>query len=156
VNIASASGPNFVDNLPEGELKQKLAKPWTIAGGTKELDEIARTVKNDNGYGFSKALVNAYTCVHAKSDKDLIVNSCTPGWIKTDMTANQAATNPPEKGAVPPCFLLMDESLATQPTGRYYGSDCVRSPLDVYRGPGDDPYVNDEDLVELAAEAGRK
>ena len=27
--------------------------------------------------------------------------------------------------------------------GRYYGSDAVRSPIDVYRGPGDPPYIGD-------------
>jgi hypothetical protein len=41
----------------------------------------------------------------------------------------------------------MDEEVGKQPTGRYYGSDCVRSPLHFYRGPGEKPYVNDEDLV---------
>jgi len=25
-------------------------------------------------------------------------------------------------------------------SGHYYGSDCVRSPLDRYRAPGDPPY----------------
>lgn len=41
---------------------------------------------------------------------------------------------------------MMDESVANEPTGRYYGSDCVRSPLDVYRGPGDAPFTSDEDV----------
>jgi len=27
--------------------------------------------------------------------------------------------------------------------GWYYGSDAVRSPLDVYRGPGEPPYESD-------------
>lgn len=153
VNIASASGPNFVNSLPEKEeLKGKLAKPWTITGGVAELDEIAKTYrKTDNGYGLSKALVNAYTFLQAKEElgNKLIVNACTPGYILTDMTQGHGATNPPEKGAVPPCFLLLDDSLANAPPGRYYGSDCVRSPIDCYRGPGDAPYVNDDDLAEL-------
>jgi len=42
-----------------------------------------------------------------------------------------------------------------QPTGRYYGSDCVRSPISFYRGPGEPPYESDEDLVELP-ESARK
>lgn len=149
VNVASASGPNFVSSLPEGGLKQKLAKPWTIKGGIKELDEMARQIQTDNSYGVSKALLNAYTVLHGKMQADVLVNSCTPGYIKTDLTAGSGATNPPEKGAIPPCFLLMDELIANEPAGRYYGSDCVRSPLDVYRGPGDAPYVNDEDVIDL-------
>jgi len=154
VNVASASGPNFVAGLSDDEpLEDKFTRPWTIPGGIAELDEIARTnpSKTDNGYGFSKALVNAYTVLHARTEPDLVVNSCTPGWIKTDLTAGSGATGTPEKGAVPPCHLMMDESFDRQPTGRYYGSDCVRSPLHFYRGPGDEPYVSDEDLsVEVS------
>ena len=47
------------------------------------------------------------------------------------------ATNPPEKGTVAPIFCLLEPSLGS---GKYYGSDAVRSPLDRYRGPGDPPY----------------
>lgn len=69
------------------------------------------------------------------------------GWIKTDMTAGQGATNPPSKGAIPPVWCLMDSAtLEAVPTGRYYGSDCVRSPLHVYRGPGDAPYEGPDGL----------
>ena len=142
VNIASASGPNFVSSLRDRTLYGKLAEPWTISD-FDELDAMARQAHpeaDNNHYGFSKALVNAYTYLLARREKDLIVNSVTPGWIQTDMTAGMGATNPPSKGAVPPVWLLMDEALTKIPTGRYYGSDCVRSPLNVYRGPGDPPY----------------
>jgi len=76
----------------------------------------------------------------AKQHPDLIINAVTPGYIDTDMTRGMGASNPPSKGAVPPVWLLMDEQLEHVPTGRYYGSDCQRSPLDVYRGPGDPVY----------------
>jgi carbonyl reductase 1 len=147
VNIASRSGPNFISMMPDRDpLKEKLTKPWTITGGIEELDSIANKMRKDS-YGVSKAFVNAYTGLHAKTDRNLIINSCSPGWIATDMTRGMGASNPPSKGAVVPCWLMMDEEVAKQPTGRYYGSDCVRSPLHYYRGPGEDPYVNDEDLV---------
>jgi len=148
VNIGSASGPMYVSSISTSHpLHEKLSKPWLI-GSVAKLDEIAKQMQGDE-YGASKALVAAYTCLYAKEDKDLIINACTPGWIKTDMTRGSGASNAPEKGAVPPCWLMMDEQIAKEPTGRYYGSDCVRSPLDVYRGPGDAPYVSDEDLVAL-------
>lgn len=115
-------------------------------GGLVELDEIARNLQTENAYGASKALLNAYTVIQGKSDSDIFVNACTPGWIKTDLTKGHGASNPTSKGAVPPCFLMMDESLNSKPSGRYYGSDCVRSPLHFYRGPGDAPCENDEDL----------
>ena len=158
VNVASASGPNYISGLPDSSpLQALLAKPWTIPGGIAEVDEIARNMKSGDGeYGVSKALLNAYTALHAKIEKDLIINSCTPGFIRTDLTAGTSATNPPEKGAVPPCYLMMDEeTVLTLPTGRYYGSDCVRSPISFYRGPGEPPYESDEDLVELP-ESARK
>jgi carbonyl reductase 1 len=147
VNIASASGPNFISTMPDRDpLKEKLTKPWTITGGIAELDAIAHKMRADS-YGASKALVNAYTGLHAKTDRNLIINSCSPGYIATDMTRGSSASSPPSKGAVTPCWLMMDEEVEHFPTGRYYGSDCVRSPLHLYRGPGEDPYVNDEDLV---------
>jgi len=157
VNVASASGPNYVSGLPDSNpLKSLLGKPWTIPGGIGEVDALARSMKaGDDGYGASKALLNAYTYLHAKIEKDLIINSVTPGFIATDLTAGTSATNPTSKGAVPPCFLMMDEDVAQKPTGRYYGSDSVRSPISFYRGPGEPPYESDEDLVELPESASK-
>lgn len=149
VNIASASGPFFLQDCRDRTLYKKLTEPWTT--DFVELDHIARSTPREgkaNPYGFSKALVNAYTLLLARNEPDLIINSVTPGWIKTDMTAGQGASNPPDKGAIPPVWCLMDESLGhgSVPTGRYYGSDCVRSPLHVYRGPGDEPYEGPDGL----------
>ena len=141
VNIASASGPIFVSGCSNPALVEKLSKPWTTS--IKELDDIATDPNRSNGgdaYGFSKALVNAYTWWLAKENEDLIINSVTPGYILTDMTRGAGASNPPSKGAIPPVWLLMSEELTQVPTGRYYGSDCKRSPLDAYRGPGDPVY----------------
>eukprot|EP00977_Amphora_coffeiformis_P018819 scaffold6750_cov160-Amphora_coffeaeformis.AAC.3 len=149
VNIASASGPFFLQGCRDKALYKKLAEPWTTS--FNELDTIASSSHAEgksDPYGFSKALVNAYTLLLARSEPDFIINSVTPGWIKTDMTAGQGATNPPSKGAIPPVWCLMDTSLEQKnvPTGRYYGSDCVRSPLHVYRGPGDAPYEGPDGL----------
>ncbi|GAX11910.1 hypothetical protein FisN_17Lh182 [Fistulifera solaris] len=151
VHIASASGPNFVADLAKNDpLRKTLGQPWTIEGTGAErvalLDTLAKETQTNNGYGVGKAFLNAYTHVFARMNPDLVINSCTPGYILTDITKGMGASNPPSKGAVPPCWLMMDESLAKEPTGRYYGSDCVRSPLDVYRGPGDAPCINDEDV----------
>ena len=147
VNIASASGPMFVAGCGLPELREKLADPSKITGGIDELDDMAKgyfgmTDYGGEAYGVSKALLNAYTYVHARSEPDLIINSCSPGFIKTDLTVNAGlgATNPPEKGAFAPVQLLMSDEFESLPTGRYYGSDAVRSPLFKYRGPGDPPY----------------
>jgi NAD(P)-dependent dehydrogenase (short-subunit alcohol dehydrogenase family) len=140
VNVASASGPQFLSQCSDAVLYKKLAEPLTISGGVAELDEIAKTTEATDAYGFSKALLNAYTVIHANSEPDLVINSCTPGWIATDLTAGSESPNPPSKGAIPPVHLLMSIELGQVPTGRYYGSDCVRSPMNVYRNPGDPPY----------------
>jgi NAD(P)-dependent dehydrogenase (short-subunit alcohol dehydrogenase family) len=138
VNMASATGPLFVAELTDHNLANQFKEPLTFAGGVGELDQLAKTFKTENAYGFSKALLNAYTVLHARSEPDLIINSCSPGLISTDLTKGQG--NPPSKGAAPAVWLLMSEDLTKVPTGRYYGSDCVRSPLHVYRNPGDPAY----------------
>jgi NAD(P)-dependent dehydrogenase (short-subunit alcohol dehydrogenase family) len=146
VNIASASGPFFLQALGESDpIYKPLAEPWTMNGGLQGVDDLAKSYKVKGGgnvYGFSKALVNAYNLLLAREHPDLIINAVTPGWIKTDMTKGSGATNPPSKGAAPPVWALMAEELESDsiPTGLYYGSDCKRSPLNVYRDPGDDPY----------------
>lgn len=149
VNIASAGGPKFNECLdPKDELYQTLTEPWNISEQDRfaVLDRIAREYHTEDCYRFSKALVNAYTVLLARKEPDLIVNSVTPGWIKTDMTAGSAAKNTPAQGAVPPVWLLLSPDLEFVPTGRYYGSDCVRSPLHCYRGPGDEPYDGPDGL----------
>jgi carbonyl reductase 1 len=152
VNMGSAGGANFVSRLEEEDpIWIKLAKPWTL-NDIDELDAIAKKLASDethqqSSYQASKACVHALTFLLArKVYPNLIINAVTPGWIKSDMTQGTAAKGTPEQGAVPPCWAMMDSFLETQPTGRYYGSDCVRSPLDVYRGPGEPPFVSDEDL----------
>jgi NAD(P)-dependent dehydrogenase (short-subunit alcohol dehydrogenase family) len=138
VNVASASGPMFVAELADRNLANQFKEPWKFAGGVGELDQLAKTMTTENFYGFSKALLNAYTVLHARLEPDLIINACSPGLISTDMSKGRGS--PPSKGAAPAVWLLMSEDLTKVPTGRYYGSDCVRSPLHVYRNPGDPAY----------------
>jgi NAD(P)-dependent dehydrogenase (short-subunit alcohol dehydrogenase family) len=141
VNISSAAGPNWLASVTDKSLKAKLSQPWTIPGGIEELDEMAKRVElTRQTYGISKAFLTAYTTLHAQAEPDLIINSVTPGFIATDMGAALGATNPVEVGVKCPLFALLDEELENVPTGRYYGSDCKRSPVDVYRGPGDPVY----------------
>lgn len=141
VNIASASGPNFLSSCSDSELKGTLANPLTT--NLDDLEKLSHTYKdkpNQNAYGLSKAFVNAYTVLYAKEHPDLIVNSCTPGFIITDMTEGLSASNPPEVGAKTPMYLLLSSDFESLPTGRYYGSDGKRSPIDRYREPGSPPY----------------
>jgi NAD(P)-dependent dehydrogenase (short-subunit alcohol dehydrogenase family) len=137
VNIASASGPNFVSKQ-----SKSLKKFFTDSNITWEqldslINEMCRNGSDDDAYGFSKACLNLYTIQLAKAHPHLIVNSCTPGYILTDLTAGMGATNPPIKGTVAPLHCLFSVDIGS---GKYFGSDALRSPLDRYRAPGDPPF----------------
>jgi carbonyl reductase 1 len=141
VNIGSASGPMYVSSLRDKNLVTAFSQPWTIKGGIAELDDMAKNWEGrGDGYGTSKAFVAAYTKLHAMEEPDLIINAVTPGFIASDMGKSLGATKAVYEGSIPPVYCLMDKELETFPTGRYYGSDCKRSPLDTYRGPGDPVY----------------
>ena len=103
-----------------------------------------------SAYGISKACTNAYSIYLARDNPKLTINACTPGFIETDLTRPMAEANSktpaemgmksPEEGASASVFLLMGNPSGS---GHYYGSDCVRSPLDRYRSPGDPPYTGE-------------
>ena len=101
-------------------------------------------------YGISKACTNAYSVCLARENPKFTINACTPGFIETDLTRPMAEANSktsaqmgmksPKEGASVIVFLLMGNPIGS---GHYYGSDCVRSPLDKYRSPGDSPYTGE-------------
>ena len=159
VNVTSASGPIYLESSSE-EVKKLLTNPeviWTeieefLATCLKLNLESKRTLNQSPGigfaYGISKACTNAYSICLARENPELIINACTPGFIETDLTRPIAEANrktpaemgmkTPEEGASVCVFLLMGNPSGS---GHYYGSDCVRSPLDRYRSPGDPPYA---------------
>ncbi len=158
VNVTSASGPLYLAGS-SNEIKKLLTNPevsWT------EIEKFMAECLNLNleserttdwggdwpAYGISKACTNAYSIYLAKKNPNLTINACTPGFIETDLTRPMAEANSetptemgmksPEEGASVSVFLLMGNPSGS---GHYYGSDCVRSPLDRYRSPGDPPYT---------------
>lgn len=96
--------------------------------------------------GLSKACANAYTALLAREHPELSINACTPGFIETDLTrsltahksAAELGMKTPSEGARSTLHLLFAE---LEGSGRYYGSDCKRSPLDRYRAPGSLEYT---------------
>jgi NAD(P)-dependent dehydrogenase (short-subunit alcohol dehydrogenase family) len=161
VNVGSAAGPLFIAALSDDDsVKALLSEPWRLkneGGGVGALDKIADTyrVKDEgpdswNSYGLSKALVSAYTYLLSRLRPDLVINAVSPGLVKTDLTAGMdsslaKAAKTPEEGAVPILHCLLSEKVAQGPQGRYYGSDCLRSPLHKYRDPGTAEYYGPED-----------
>lgn len=136
-NTASASGPMYVAGRGTEE-RGLLTNPEVTWQEIDKLMSAAISKGGSEAYGFSKACLNAYTMVLAKDHPNLIINSFSPGFILTDITRGMGATKPPKEGTKAGLFCLTGD-LTT--SGRYYGSDAVRSPLDRYRGPGDPPYT---------------
>ena len=154
VNVTSASGPTFVSGSND-ETKKLLTNPtieWKEIQDYmgKCVDAKDNGYRIDSAYGLSKACTNAYTIFLARKHPNLKVNACTPGFIETDMTRSMAFSGgktpaemgmkSPEEGTSASVFLLMGNP---EGSGHYYGSDCLRSPIDRYRSPGDPPYTGD-------------
>ncbi|MBX3192821.1 MAG: SDR family NAD(P)-dependent oxidoreductase [Labilithrix sp.] len=154
VNVTSASGPLFVAKCSPERQRTFLDAQTTWAQLRALIDEglasagdpaafAARGLGDGDAYGFSKACANLYTMILAREHPRLRVNACTPGFIETDMTRRHAVgqgksaaelgMKSPAEGAKAPMHLLFG---ALEGSGRYYGSDAKRSPLDRYRAPG--------------------
>ena len=137
------------------EAQTKVIEPYlNIKEDDKLTDDAKKTsLENlglaDGAYGVAKAGVNAYTIELARRHPNLYINACTPGFIATDLTksyAEKAGKTPaeigmktPEEGALAAVKLTM-QSLAREESGRFYGSDALRSPLHKYRSPGTPEY----------------
>ena len=159
VNVTSASGPLFVAGCSAEMKRFFLDEQMTwqrlvalvddckkIAGDARAF--AAKGLGDGSPYGFSKACGNSYTMILAREHPSLVVNACTPGFIATDMTLPYADTQgkspaemgmkTPAEGARAPMHLLFG---TLGGSGRYYGSDAKRSPLDRYRAPGSPEYT---------------
>jgi NAD(P)-dependent dehydrogenase (short-subunit alcohol dehydrogenase family) len=141
VFVSSASGPMFVEkcnpDLQTLFLKKDIT--WT------EIENIISTcdaVDDSSIYGLSKACLNAYMHIVSREFPDLCINACTPGFIDTDLTRAFDLPNKksPYEGTHSTFFLLFGNP---DGSGKFYGSDCLRSPLHKYRGPGEPAYTGE-------------
>jgi len=159
VNVTSASGPSFVATCDERR-KRMFTNPavtWeeieavmneALAIAAEHGSFAAAGLGNGDAYGLSKACANAFTLALAREHPALRVNACTPGFIETDLTrpyvdgsgksAKELGMKSPAEGTRSPMHLLFG---TLDGTGRYYGSDALRSPLDQYRAPGSPAYT---------------
>jgi len=161
VNVTSAAGPSFVATCSPERQRFFLDAGLTWNELRAFIDEClalgrdggsfaAAGLGDGSAYGLSKACTNTYTLILAREHPELRVNACTPGFIATDMTRHYAegagktpaelGMKPPSEGAKAPMHLLFGE---IEGSGRYYGSDAKRSPLDRYREPGSPAYTGD-------------
>jgi len=172
VQISSGAAPSFVarcsqvnkdffvnKNVNWSEIESLFIIPFLNICEDQSLDEekkksaLATLGLGDSPYGMSKASVNAYTLELARRFPTMLINSCSPGWIQTDMTLPYAkkmgktpeemGIAPVEKGTVAAKYLMMgdlEEDIAGYESGRYYGSDGKWSPFHKYRSPGTEEY----------------
>ena len=158
VNVTSAAGPNFVEAtddvtrnlLTDPDVQWDAVEEYMNRCISESKDSASITSVLGNAYGLSKACANALTLILARENPGLTINACTPGFIETDMTrtfaesqgktASEMGMKTPEQGSSASVFLMMGE---VPGSGMYFGSDCLRSPLDRYRSPGDPPYEGD-------------
>ena len=146
-------------NVKWSEIESLFIIPFLNICEDQSLDEekkksaLATLGLCDSPYGMSKASVNAYTLELARRFPTMLINSCSPGWIQTDMTLPYAkkmgktpeemGIAPVEKGTVAAKYLMMgdlEEDIAGYESGRYYGSDGKWSPFHKYRSPGTEEY----------------
>eukprot|EP01041_Mallomonas_annulata_P006380 gene6380-12901_t len=151
VLVSSAAGPMFVSKC-SAEYQKFFLNPdvtWEDIENTMNLftslspEECTSSGLGDGQpYFMSKACLNSYMNVVVREHPSLCINACTPGFIDTDMTSSieSSLKKPPYEGTHSIVFLLMSD---IEGSGKYYGSDCIRSPLDKYRGPGDPPYTGE-------------
>lgn len=172
VNISSGSAPSFVAKCAEAR-KRMLCNPKVAWSDVLALVGAASAISAKGGetaafeatglppgdgipYGFSKACVNAYGMVVARENPNLKINSCSPGFIETDLTrpiAEARGQTPsemgmlqPEQSTVAPVFLMLDDVPTPKGQSYYYGSDAKRSPMHKPRSPGDAPYAGEDDV----------
>ncbi|CAN9499570.1 unnamed protein product [Ophioblennius macclurei] len=91
--------------------------------------------KQDEGpvkaYSLSKTGLTVLSMILARRlskerpNDGILLNSCCPGWVRTDMTGPEA-TKSPEEGAVTPVYLALLPPGATEPHGKFLSEKAVR------------------------------
>jgi len=80
----------------------------------------------NTAYGVSKIGVTVMTRIHARQlrEKDILVNCCCPGLVRTDM--NPRNPKSPEEGAETPVYLALLPPGAEDPHGQYLSDKTVQ------------------------------
>ncbi|CAG8541886.1 7615_t:CDS:2 [Ambispora gerdemannii] len=131
INVSSTAGSL---RILSPELRSKFTNPELDIDGLIKLMEAFQDAV-DHGtweqkgwptqaYGVSKTGVTALSHILARrfkaEGKNILVNSCCPGWVKTDMAGPRAHLTP-DQGAETPVFLALDEeTVPNAPNGELW------------------------------------
>ncbi|KAG9292435.1 hypothetical protein G9A89_015305 [Geosiphon pyriformis] len=131
VNVSSLAGQL---RILSPELAQKFSDPnLDVDGLIKLLQQFQYAVDHGTwtqegwptqAYGVSKIGVTGLSRILARrfasEGKNILVNACCPGWVRTDMT-NPNAPLSPDQGAETPVFLALDEKIVpSSPNGELW------------------------------------
>ena len=123
VNLGSGSAPMYITKLDPSKRKLFTDPTATWSDLEDRIKEVAASNEEGvNYYGFSKALLNSYTVQLSQAHPHLCINSCTPGFILTDLTRAFGAVNPPETGdlRLHPPFVYLSRSIHCLSTMIYH------------------------------------
>jgi carbonyl reductase 1 len=125
VNVASMSG--HLSQLKSEELQNRFSsQSLTIPELNQLVDQFESDVKDDtyaskgwgrSNYGLSKLAVIAATRIWARENAGVVtVNSCCPGYCKTDMTSQKGRRDPAEGAR----NAVMPATMEQPPTGEFF------------------------------------
>jgi len=131
VNVSSMLSESTYKKLSDG-LKMKFSSPDITIKDLKELiGNFIMSAKEEkleengfpaNAYGMSKIAVSIMTQIHQREmdtkDENILVNSCCPGFVATDLTSYKGHLHVDE-GADTPAYLALIPTTDTTPKGSY-------------------------------------
>jgi NAD(P)-dependent dehydrogenase (short-subunit alcohol dehydrogenase family) len=115
--------------LSQGLLPAMIRRGFgRIVNVSSQMGRMNQMAANKAPYRVSKAALNAVTKIFAevakKSERDVLVNAMSPGWVRTDM-GGRAAPRSVEKGAMDIVWVATLKTGA--PSGKFYFDRRIRS-----------------------------
>jgi len=130
VTVSSSVGARTLKNIAAPLQAAFIDPKLTVPKLTALVEQFKTAVKNNtwqadgwpkSTYGVSKAAVSMHTRIMARDNprKDVLINCCCPGWVRTDMSGPKADKSP-EEGAETPVFLSFLPGGPNAQTGLYW------------------------------------
>eukprot|EP00057_Strongylocentrotus_purpuratus_P013027 XP_011667501.1 PREDICTED: carbonyl reductase [NADPH] 1 [Strongylocentrotus purpuratus] len=146
VHLASLVAARTFYNISE-ELQQRFKEVSTVEGVTGLMDEFIEASKEgdpttkgwlDFAYGISKLGVAGLTKVQGEnvskdtSKKDVLINCCCPGYIRSNMTAHHTGEDTkgmisPDQGADTPIYLSLLPAGTNDIQGKFVSKRTVKN-----------------------------
>lgn len=130
--VASQAGTNFLSKCSAENQAFFKSDDVTEEQLTKKIEEFVKEAQTDthqklgfsnSSYGMSKLGVIVLTRILAKKatalkQGNVLVNSCCPGYVNTDMSSHRGPLSPDE-GALTPTFLALIPANDKTPNGEF-------------------------------------